>query len=86
MKYIELKIHASHQGVEMVSEMLMRNGITAISVDDPADVEDILEKKNPYDWDYIDKSLMSRPDREPVLTVWLEDTDENREKVQNIKN
>ena len=54
MKYIELKIHASSQGVEMVTEILMRNGITGISVDDPADLQDILNKKNEYGWDYID--------------------------------
>lgn len=85
MKYIELKIHASHQGVEMVSEMLMRNGITSISVDDPADLQDILEKKNEYGWDYIDDAVKDRPDREPVVKVYLDDTEEGRARVQDLK-
>ena len=85
MKYIELKIHASHQGVEMVTEMLMRNGITAISVDDPADLQDILDKKNEYGWDYIDDSVKDRPDREPQVKVYLDDTDEGREQLQHLK-
>ena len=85
MRYIQLKIHATRQGIEAVLPLLMSYGVEGISVDDPADVEDILEKKNPYDWDYIDESLMSRPDREPVLTVWLDDTPANRDMVQEIK-
>ncbi|MBQ9060088.1 MAG: 50S ribosomal protein L11 methyltransferase [Firmicutes bacterium] len=85
MKYIELKIHASRQGVEMVTEMLMRNGITAISVDDPADLKDILDKKNEYGWDYIDDAVKERPDREPQVKVYLDDTDEGREQLQQLK-
>lgn len=85
MKYIELKIHASRQGVEAVSELLMRNGITAISVDDPADLEDILQKKNEYGWDYIDDEVKVRPDREPVVKVYLEDTEDGRRQLQSLK-
>ena len=85
MRYIQLTIHATRQGIEAVLPLLMSYGLDGISVDDPADVEDILEKKNPYDWDYIDESLMSRPDREPTLSVWLDDTAENRQTVQDIK-
>lgn len=85
MKYIEMKIHASHQGVEMVTEMLMRNGITAISVDDPADLQDILDKKNEYGWDYIDDAVKERPEREPQVKVYLDDTDQGREQLQHLK-
>ncbi|MBQ6370302.1 MAG: 50S ribosomal protein L11 methyltransferase [Firmicutes bacterium] len=85
MKYIELKIHASKQGVEMVTELLMRNGITGISVDDPADLQDILDKKNEYGWDYIDDEVKARPDREPVVKAYLEDSEEGREQLQHLK-
>ena len=85
MKYIELKIHASHQGVEMVTELLMRNGITGISVDDPADLQDILEKKNEFGWDYIDDKVKARPDREPVVKCYLEDSEEGRTQLQHLK-
>ena len=85
MKYIELKIHASRQGIEAVLPLLMGYGIESVSVDDPADLDTIKDKENPYEWDYIDESLNRHPDREPVLSVWLDDTGENREIVQNIK-
>ncbi|MBQ9015439.1 MAG: 50S ribosomal protein L11 methyltransferase [Firmicutes bacterium] len=85
MKYIELKIHASRQGVEMVTEMLMRNGITAISVDDPEDLQDILDKKNEYGWDYIDDALKNRRQRDAQVRVYLDDTDEGRRQLQHLK-
>ena len=90
MRYIQIKIHASRQGIEAAAPILLAYGADGYSVDDPADFEDILDKKEDYEWDYIDEDLLDehingRAVREPVLTAWLEDTDENRQKVQNIK-
>ena len=85
MRYIQLTIHATRQGIEAVLPLLMSYGIDSISVDDPADLETIMEKKNAYDWDYVDEDVKDHPDREPTLTAWLEDTEESRQTVQNIK-
>ena len=85
MRYIQFKIHASRQGVEQVTALLMANGIYEVSVDDPADMEEILDKKNQYDWDYIDDSLKEDLEREPVVSAYFEDTPENAEKIQHLK-
>ena len=85
MKYIELKVHASRQGVEAVTELLLRNGISSVSVEDPADLDDILEKKNEYGWDYIDDSVKDRPQREPVVKAYLEDSEEGQRQLQHLK-
>ena len=90
MRYIQIKIHASRQGIEAVTPILFSYGVTGYSVDDPADFEGILNKKEEYEWDYVDQGLLDAhmgksAGREPVLTAWLEDTDENRETVQSIK-
>ena len=85
MKYIEFKVHASRQGIEQVTAMLMSKGIYEISIDDPADMEDILNKKNEYGWDYIDDGLKTDLGREPSAAVYFEDTPENRQKVQDLK-
>lgn len=90
MRYIQLTIHATRQGIEAVLPLLMSYGVTGISVDDPADFEGILDKKKSYEWDYVDQRLLDehmgkRADREPVLTAWLDDTEENRQIVQEIK-
>lgn len=86
MKYIEFKVHASRQGFEQVTAMLMQQGICEVSIDDPADMEDILNKKNEYGWDYIEDRLKEELDREPTLSVYFEDTEENRRKNSEFEN
>ena len=51
MKYIEFKVHASRQGVEQLTAMFMSKGIYELSIKDPADMEDNLDKKATYEWD-----------------------------------
>lgn len=85
MKYIEVKIYTSHQGIEPLTAMLMKKGITGVVVNDPADAEVLLDKKQEYEWDYIDKSLLEDKDREPVVSVYFDDTEEGRKQVQDLK-
>lgn len=85
MKYIEFKVHASRQGIEQVTALFMRRGIDSVSINDPADINDILEKKNEYGWDYIEDSLKEELELEPVVSAYLEDTPENREMIQQLK-
>ncbi len=85
MKLIEVKIYVSHEGIEPLTAMLMQKGITGITVDDPADLDDLMEHKKEYEWDYVDPSLLENRDREPVVTVYFDDTDEGREGVQDLK-
>lgn len=85
MRYIQIKLHASRQGIEAAMPIFLESGADGVSVDDPADVSEIMEKKHSYDWDFIDESLTRHPDREPVMTAWFDDTEENRQTVQDIK-
>ena len=85
MKYIEFRIHASRQGIEQVTAMMMARGIDQLVIDDPADMDDILNKKNEYDWDYIEDGLKETADREPTVSAYFEDTPENRELIQQLK-
>ncbi len=85
MKYIEFRVHASRQGIEQVTAMFMSKGIQSVSINDPADMEDILNKKNEYDWDYVEDSLKTKLDQEPTISAYFEDTPENREKIQQLK-
>ncbi len=85
MKFIEVKIYTSHQGVEPLTAMLMEKGISGVVVDDPQDAEELLDKKNEYEWDYIDRSLLENQEKEPVVSVLFEDTEEGRRQVQELK-
>lgn len=85
MKYIELKIYTSKQGIEQLTVMMLARGIDYLSIDDPDDMEDILNKKHEYGWDYIEDELKENLDREPTVAVYFDDTPEDRETIQQIK-
>ena len=74
MKYYQVKIYTSHEGIEPLSAVLLENGFDSIVVDDPADAFDILNKKEDYEWDYIDPSVFANKDKEPTITIYFEDT------------
>lgn len=73
MNYYKVTIYTSHEGVEPLSAVLMEHGFDSIVVDDPADVEDILNKKEEYEWDYIDPSVFANKDKEPTITIYFDD-------------
>lgn len=73
MNYYKVTIYTSHEGIEPLSAVLMEHGFDSIVVDDPADVEDILNKKEEYEWDYIDPSVFANKDKEPTITIYFDD-------------
>lgn len=83
MKFTKVTIYTSHAGIEPLSAMLMEKDITSIVVDDPADVADILDKKEEYEWDYIDPSVFDNKDQEPAVTVYFDD--DTKEKIAEMK-
>ena len=85
MKYIQADIHVNRTGIEPVVTALLEIGITDTVIEDPADIADLLEKKNDYDWDYIDESVLELETEEPKVTVFVEESDEGRTKLEEIK-
>ena len=85
MKYIETKIFTSKQGIEPLSSMLMKIGLTDFVIEDPTEIAELLNKKNTYDWDYIDESVLAMSENEPNIILYLEDTEEGRKTLQKVK-
>lgn len=85
MKLIETTIFTSSMGVEAVTGCLLSLGIEETVVEDPADIEEILEKKNSYDWDFIDPKVLDLKDEEAKVRVYLEESPENRNLIQKLK-
>ena len=85
MKYIEFKVRASRQGIEQLTALFLSKGIDSVSINDPADIDDVLNKKNGYEWDYVNDDIKGILDREPSISTYFEDTPENREKIQELK-
>jgi len=84
MKYIEGKIFTSKQGIEFVTTMLMELGITETVIANPDDIEDLINKKNVYDWDYIDQGVLDLKNEEPKVIFYLEDTKENHKLIKTV--
>lgn len=85
MNYIQIDIETTRAGVEIVVGKLLSMGITDTVVDDPGDFADLMENKKDYEWDYVEDDVVQDMNRNPKLTVYLEDNDENRELAERIE-
>ncbi len=75
MKWLELSIDTSHEGIEPVSEMLSSVGIDSIVVSDGDDFEDFLKNNKKY-WDYVDDSLRREKAGKYSVGFYVEDSEE----------
>ena len=73
MKYNELKIEVAKSDLETLEGVLIEQGFTAMMIDDPDDVRDILDHKDMYKYDYINDELSLGLDRKPVITLFFAD-------------
>ena len=85
MKYIRIDIKTSRAGIEPLLAALLEVGITDAVVEDPADIDDLLDKKNDYDWDDVDESVLALRNKQPQVTVYMNDDDEGRAASENLK-
>lgn len=85
MNYIETKIYTSKSGIEHVLNTLSEIGIDDAVIEDPTDVEELMEKKHSYDWDYVDPSVMEQSKEEPTIIIYMDDSEEGKEKLNLVK-
>lgn len=85
MKYIQADIHVNREGIEPVLTALMNVDIMDTVVEDPADIADLLDKDQEWEWDYVDDSVLEMQNAEPKVTVYMEDDEEGRKKLQNLQ-
>ncbi len=72
MKYLELVIHTTREGLEPIEARLMAMGLTDMVVNDPGDLADLMNKKHDYDWGYIGDEVMKMADEEPTVTLYFD--------------
>jgi ribosomal protein L11 methyltransferase len=84
MKYIEVKICTSKQGIEYITAFLMARGVSETSIKGGEDIKELIEKVDENDSECISSDIAEK-DEEPEVTFWLEETEENRSKVMQMK-
>ena len=72
MKYLELVIHTTEEGLEPVEACLMEMGFTDMVVNDPSDLQELMNKKHDYDWDYIGDEVFGLAEEEPTVTLYFD--------------
>ena len=85
MKYIQADIHVNREGIEPVLTALMNVDIMDTVVEDPADIADLLDKDQDWEWDYIDDSVLELQNAEPKVTVYMEDDEEGRRRLAALQ-
>lgn len=85
MKYLKIEISTSVEGIEPVISALMEIGINDTVVEDPRDIQDLLQKKNEYDWDYVDQSVLELENQIPKVIVYLEEDENSKKVVRDVR-
>ncbi len=84
MKYREITIHTTPEGVEAVSNVLIALGVGGFEVVDSRDFEEFLESTTPH-WDYVDEQLLQLRDAESVLRIYLPDNEQGLASLAMIR-
>lgn len=86
MEYLEVKIFTTTKGIDPVSGIFLAAGVDGIVVEDPGDFYELMEKKNSYDWDYVDEELAENlKHTETNVTAYLEKTAEGYAQLKQIE-
>lgn len=85
MQYIEVKIFTSQEEIDPLTCILMDMGIAGFAIEDARDFQDLMNKKNTYDWDYIDESLMELERVRTSVTFYLEESEESRRLLEQLQ-
>ena len=70
MDWVEITVHTTTFGAEIVSERLMQEGATGTMVEDRADIPDP-DKPNGY-WEMIDQKLIDDMPEDVLVHAWFE--------------
>ena len=85
MHYIEVKIYTTKEGIDPLTCILMDMGIAGFVIEDADDFREFLNKKNSYDWDYVDEGVMRMAEVETNLTFYLDATEESHALLDDLR-
>lgn len=76
MKYKEIKIITVSEKLDSLIALLEQKGITGLVINDPREMDELMDKKETWHWDYIDESVLDELSSEPSVTFYAgEDSD-----------
>lgn len=84
MDYIRVKLYLENETMEPLSILLEEQGVYGIEIEDSTIIQDLLNKKNSYEWDYLSEDVMSIKDRPVSATFYLEDDPAGMDRLEQI--
>ena len=72
MKYLELKINTTLEELENVEAALVDIGIEDMVINDPRDIDVLLDKDHDYDWDYVDDAVLGLKNENPSIVLYFD--------------
>lgn len=85
MEWIKVIIYTSAQGIEPLTGVLYKIGVTGVEIEDEADFYDFLENNKQY-WDYVDDDLKKQKHKETCVNVYVSNNAAGNETLLDIKN
>ncbi len=72
MKWLEVKVYTSREGIDAVCGRLYCLGVGGVQIEDSEDFEEFIQTRTPH-WDYIDESLERLHTCPTTVTAYLTD-------------
>ena len=85
MNYYEVKIYTTSEGIEPLSALLIMLGQETFVTEDKSVLDEFLEKKNVFDWDYVDEDVLGIGDRESNITLYMDVTEDSMHAIDQIR-
>ncbi len=79
-----IKLYIEEERLDLLLAALEDFPHAGLSVEDPRDVRELMDKKNSYDWDYIDTEIENMANGPGCITVYVEDSPEGMELMDDI--
>jgi len=84
MEWLELTVHTTTQGADLVSQQMMALGADGTQIQDRADIPDPA-KPNGY-WELIDQSMIDNMPEDVLVQAWFPLDEKLPERIASLKN
>ncbi len=84
MKFTELTVYTNTFGSEVVGGIITAAGISCYSIEDPADLEALLND-NTVPYDYIEEGLLNKTEGETLVKVYISQDEQGTAQLARIK-
>ena len=84
MNWKKLKIYCTPEAVEMLSAVLLDNGITGFIINDPNTINEIYNAEHSH-WAYIDDNLEDYKSIDTSVEIYFPEDEQGRESLLNIQ-